>query len=176
VNYGAIGFVVGHELTHGFDDEGRKFDAAGNLSDWWTEATAAEFDRRAACVDRQYAGYVAVDDVRLDGKLTLGENIADLGGLELSWAAYHASRAGKPPEPLVGSHGPEQQFFLAAAQVWCEKIRPERARLMARTDPHSPGRWRVNGTMANVPAFAQAFQCREGSRMWRPKAERCEVW
>ena len=176
VNYGATGFVVGHELTHGFDDQGRKFDAQGNLTNWWTAATAAEFERRAGCVERQYQGYTAVDDVKLDGKLTLGENIADLGGLQLAWAAYQFSRAGRPPEPAVASFTPEQQFFLAAAQVWCEKIRPERARLMAKTDPHSPGRWRVNGPLVHLPAFARAFACQEGRPMARPEAERCEVW
>ena len=174
VNYGAIGLVVGHELTHGFDDEGRQFDARGNLADWWSAPVAAEFDRRAACVVRQYDGYVAVDDVRVNGKLTLGENLADLGGLTLSHAAYQASRAGKPPEAAVGGFTAEQQFFLAHAQAWCALIRPENARLRAVTDPHSPARWRVNGPLSNLPAFARAFSCRAGDPMVR--ADRCEVW
>src|SRR6266702_441382 len=174
VNHGAIGLVVGHELTHGFDDEGRQYDAKGNLTDWWTKTSGAEFDRRAACVEKQYGGYVAIDDVKLNGKLTLGENIADLGGLKLSHAAYVASRAGKPAEPKVGGFTPEQQFFLAHAQAWCQLIRPENARMRAMTDPHSPAQWRVNGPLSNMSEFAQAFQCKPGDAMVR--AERCDIW
>jgi endothelin-converting enzyme/putative endopeptidase len=176
-NYGAIGMVVGHELTHGFDDQGRQYDASGNLRDWWTPAIATEFDRRAACVERQYDGYDAVDgstDLKLNGKLTLGENIADLGGLKLAFAAYRASRAGKPPEAAAAGFTPEQLFFLSNAQSWCTKIRPEAARMRAQTDPHSPARWRVNGPLSNLPEFAAAFRCPAGSPMVR--AERCEVW
>jgi endothelin-converting enzyme/putative endopeptidase len=176
VNHGAIGLVVGHELTHGFDDEGRQFDAAGNLTDWWTKAVGEEFDRRAACVADQYSGYVAVDDVKLNGKLTLGENIADLGGLLLSFSAYQASRAGKPAEPPVAGFSPEQAFFLGYAQAWCSVTRPEQARLRAATDPHSPPRWRVNGPLSNLDAFQRAFACPAGSPMVRPAAKRCEVW
>jgi endothelin-converting enzyme/putative endopeptidase len=174
VNYGAAGFVVGHELTHGFDDQGRKFDAQGNLVDWWSPAVGQDFEKRAACVDQQYAGYVAVGDVRVDGKLTLGENIADLGGLKLALAAYRASRKGKPPEAVVAGLSPDQQFFVAAAQVWCGHIRPEQARLLAQVDPHSPARWRVDGPLSNLPEFAAAFGCKAGDPMVR--AERCEVW
>ncbi|HYQ79858.1 MAG TPA: M13 family metallopeptidase, partial [Anaeromyxobacteraceae bacterium] len=174
VNYGAVGFVVGHELTHGFDDRGRKYDAAGNQVDWWTPAVAAEFERRAACVEKQYQGYTVLDDLHLNGKLTLGENIADLGGLRLALAAYRASRQGKPPEAAVEGFSPEQQFFLAAAQVWCGKYRPEFMRLLVQTDPHSPPRWRVDGPLSNLPDFAEAFQCRAGDPMVR--AERCQVW
>ncbi len=174
VNHGAIGLVVGHELTHGFDDEGRQYDARGNLTDWWSKPVGEEFDRRAACVATQYDGYVAVDDVKVNGKLTLGENIADLGGLTLSFQAYQASRAGKPAEPPVAGYTPEQQFFLAHAQAWCQQIRPENARLRAVTDPHSPARWRVNGPLSNLPAFAAAFQCKAGAPMVR--AERCDIW
>jgi len=174
VNYGAIGFVVGHELIHGFDDAGRKFDARGNLTDWWSAPVGQEFERRAACVVRQYDAYPVIDEVRLNGKLTLGENLADLGGLRLSFAAYQASRAGQPAEAPVGGFSADQQFFLAAAQVWCAQIRPENARLRAATDPHSSARWRVNGPMSNLPEFAGAFQCKAGDPMVR--AERCEVW
>jgi len=174
VNYGAAGFVVGHELTHGFDDEGRKFDARGNLSDWWSPSVGQEFEKRAACLERQFSGYLSVDDVRLDGRLTLGENIADLGGLKLALAAYRASRQGQLPEAPVAGFAPEQQFFVAAAQVWCEKVRPEEARRLALTDSHSPGRWRVNGPLSNLPDFAAAFSCKAGDPMVR--AERCEVW
>jgi putative endopeptidase len=166
--------VVGHELTHGFDDEGRQYDAKGNLTDWWTKTSSAEFDRRAACVEKQYGEYVAIEDVKLNGKLTLGENIADLGGLKLSHAAYLASRAGKEPEAKVGGFTPEQQFFLAHAQAWCQIIRPENARMRALTDPHSPAQWRVNGPLSNLTEFAQAFQCKPGDPMVR--AERCDIW
>jgi predicted metalloendopeptidase len=174
VNYGAAGFVVGHELTHGFDDEGRKFDARGNLADWWSASVGQEFEQRAACVERQFSGYVAVDEVKVNGQLTLGENIADLGGLKLALAAYRASRQGQLPEAPVAGWAPEQQFYVAAAQVWCEKVRPEDARRRALTDPHSPGRWRVNGPLSNLPDFAAAFSCKAGDPMVR--ADRCEVW
>jgi endothelin-converting enzyme/putative endopeptidase len=174
VNYGAIGYVVGHELTHGFDDQGRKFDGAGNMSDWWSPSVGQEFEKRAACVERQYSGYTAVDDLKLNGKLTLGENIADLGGLKLAFAAYRASREGKPPEAPVAGLRPEQQFFVAAAQVWCDKMRPEEARRRVVTDPHSPGRWRIDGPLSNLPEFAAAFGCKAGGPMVR--ADRCEVW
>ena len=177
VNHGAIGFVVGHELTHGFDDEGRKYDARGNLTDWWSPAVGEEFERRARCLVDQYGGFEAVEGVegvQVNGELTLGENIADLGGLKLAFSAYRASREGKPPEAPVGGFSADQQFFLAAAQAWCSKIRPENARLRALTDPHSPARWRVNGPLASLPEFARTFSCKAGDPM--VKAPRCEVW
>jgi predicted metalloendopeptidase len=174
VNYGAIGLVVGHELTHGFDDQGRQYDAKGNLTDWWTKPVAEEFDRRAQCVEKQYDGYTAIDELKVNGKLTLGENLADLGGLKLAFAAYRASRAGKPEEAPVGGFSAAQQFFVAHAQAWCGHVRPERARERALTDPHSPPRWRVNGPLANLPEFADAFQCAAGAPMVR--AERCDIW
>jgi putative endopeptidase len=179
VNYGAIGMVVGHELTHGFDDQGRRFDARGNLTDWWTPAVNEEFDRRARCVVDQYADYVvdpAVPDVKVNGQLTLGENIADLGGLKLAFAAYQASRGGRGPEASVAGFTPEQAFFLAQAQVWCTAIRPENARLRAATDPHAPPRWRVNGPLSNLMEFREAFSCPAGSAMVRAAEKRCEVW
>jgi len=122
----------------------------------------------------QYDGYAAVDDLKVNGKLTLGENIADLGGLKLAFAAYQASRGGLPPEAEVAGHPPAQQFFIAAAQVWCGKYRPEMARMLAQMNPHSPDRWRVNGPLSNLPEFALAFGCKAGDAMVR--AERCEVW
>ncbi len=176
VNYGAIGMVVGHELTHGFDDEGRKYDAYGNLADWWTPAVAREFERRTQCVVKQYGGYTAVDDVKLNGQLTLGENIADLGGIKLAFAAYQASRAGKGPEQPIAGFTPEQAFFVGYAQSWCTAVRPEFARLLALTDPHSPPRWRVDGPLSNLPEFRQAFTCPDGSEMARAGARRCDVW
>ncbi len=176
VNYGAIGMVVGHELTHGFDDEGRKFDAKGNLTDWWTPGVGQEFERRAACVADQFSGYESLPGVRLNGKLTLGENIADLGGLKLAHAAMRAALEGKPPPPTVAGFDPEQQFFLGFAQSWCSKYREENLRLRAVTDPHAPAKQRVNGPLSNLPEFATAFRCAEGTRMVRAAAQRCEVW
>jgi endothelin-converting enzyme/putative endopeptidase len=176
VNYGAIGMVVGHELTHGFDDQGRKYDALGNLADWWTPEVAKEFDRRAACVSRQYAGYESLPGVTLNGDLTLGENIADLGGLKLAFAAMDAARRGEKADGAVAGFGPAQQFFVGYAQAWCAKYREEELRLRAVTDPHSPARFRVNGPLSNLPEFAAAFGCAEGTPMVRAAAERCEVW
>jgi endothelin-converting enzyme/putative endopeptidase len=176
VNYGAIGMVVGHELTHGFDDQGRKYDAKGNLTDWWTPDVAKEFDRRAECVARQYSAYESIPGVHLNGKLTLGENIADLGGLKLAHAAMHAAMEGKPPPPAVEGFDPEQQFFVGYAQSWCAKYRDENLRLRAVTDPHSPAKQRVNGPLSNLPEFAKAFACAEGTAMVRPAQDRCEVW
>ena len=174
VNYGAIGLVMGHELSHGFDDIGRQYDARGNLTDWWSPQVGQEFLRRASCLVQQFSGYLAVDDLTLNGKLTLGENIADLGGLSLAWDAYRASRRGKLPEAPVAGFSPEQQFFLAHAQAWCQLIRPENARMRVVTDTHSPARWRVNGPLSNLPAFQEAFGCHSGDRMVR--AERCQIW
>jgi putative endopeptidase len=174
VNYGAIGMVVGHELTHGFDDEGRKFDAEGSLRDWWTPSVGREFDRRAACLVDQFQGYRAEGEVKVDGRLTLGENIADLGGLKLALAAWRASEAGERADPPAAGFTPEQTFFLSFAQSWCTKVRPEMARLRARIDPHSPPRWRVDGPLSDLPEFQRAFSCPAGSPMVR--ANRCEVW
>jgi endothelin-converting enzyme/putative endopeptidase len=176
VNHGANGKVMGHELTHGFDDEGRQFDAEGNLRDWWTASVGQEFDRRAACIADQYDGYVAVDDLKVNGKLTLGENIADLGGLKLTYSAWQALHPGASGEPEVAGFTPAQTFFLAFAQSWCAKERPEAVRTQIRTDPHSPEQWRVNGPISNFPAFQEAFQCPAGSAMVRPPGKRCELW
>jgi endothelin-converting enzyme/putative endopeptidase len=176
MNFGAIGMVVGHELTHGFDDEGRQFDAEGNLRDWWTPSVSAEFDRRAACVEKQFDDYVAIDELHVKGKLTLGENIADLGGLKLAYAALGRAEREHPATPPLGGFTPEQQFFLGFAQGWCTNIRPEAARLLASVDPHSPARWRVNGPLANLPEFASAFQCKEGDKMVHGPDKRCVVW
>jgi endothelin-converting enzyme/putative endopeptidase len=176
VNYGAMGMVVGHELTHGFDDEGRQFDAEGNLKDWWAPAVGKEFEARARCLVKQYAGYVAVDDVKLNGELTLGENIADLGGLKTAYAAYRASLAGKPEPPPADGFTVDQQFFLGHAQAWCSKISDAFARTLAQTDPHAPAKQRVNGPLSNLPPFAAAFSCKEGSAMVKPPADRCTIW
>lgn len=177
MNFGAIGMVVGHELTHGFDDEGRQFDADGNLRDWWTPTVSAEFDRRASCVEKQFDDYVAVDDVHVKGKLTLGENIADLGGLKLSFAAFQRAEKAHPATP-PGLNGftPEQTFFLGYAQAWCTNIRPAQARMLAQVDPHSPARFRVVGPLSNLPEFATAFQCKAGDKMVRSGDQQCVIW
>ena len=174
LNYGGIGAVIGHELTHGFDDSGRKFAGDGNMTDWWTEADGAEFERRAQCVVDQYAGYTAVDDVKLNGKLTLGENVADNGGVRVAYAAFLATLAGRAAAEPQDGFTPQQRFFLGYAQIWCQNVTPEAARLRAQTDPHSPGQWRVNGVVANMPEFAAAFGCQPGRPMVRENA--CRVW
>jgi endothelin-converting enzyme/putative endopeptidase len=174
LNFGAIGMVVGHELTHGFDDEGRQFDADGNLRDWWAAPVSAEFDRRAACVQKQFDDYVPVDDLHIKGKLTLGENIADLGGLKLSYAAFQRAEKEHPATPTLAGFTPDQQFFVGFAQAWCSNYRPEALRLLVSTNPHSPPKFRVNGPLSNLPAFASAFQCKDNAPMVR--AQRCEVW
>ncbi len=160
VNYGAIGAVIGHELTHGFDDQGRQFDAKGNLRDWWTEADAKAFDALADCLVKQYGGFTAVDDVKLNGKLTLGENTADNGGLlSRTPMALMDSYNGKQPAPIDGFTA-DQRFFLGWAQVWCDNHTDEIARQRALTDPHSPSQFRVNGVVSNMPEFRKAFSCK----------------
>jgi endothelin-converting enzyme/putative endopeptidase len=173
INYGGAGMVIGHELTHGFDDEGRQFDAQGNLNEWWTDADAKAFDERTSCIVDEYSGFTAVDDVKLNGKLTLGENTADNGGVRLALMAYLASEAGKAARDLDG-FTPEQRVFLGFAQVWCENRRPEYERLQAQTNPHSPGRYRVNGVVSNMPEFQKAFSCKPDAPMVRQNA--CRVW
>jgi putative endopeptidase len=173
VNYGAIGSVMGHELTHGFDDEGRQFDAEGNLRNWWTPEDAAEFEKRAECFVKEYSAFTPVDDVHLNGKLTLGENTADNGGVHLSFMALMKSLDGKP-RPKIDGFTPQQRFFLGYSQVWCQNVRPETARLWAQTDGHSPGRDRVNGVLGNMPEFREAFACHEGQPMVHAPA--CRVW
>jgi len=173
VNFGGAGAVIGHELTHGFDDQGRKFDARGNLKEWWTEADAKAFTDRAQCLVDEYSSFTAIDDVKLNGKLTLGENTADNGGLRIALMAYLASAAGQPAAAEDG-FTPEQRVFLGWGQIWCENRRPEVERLYAQTNPHSPGRYRVNGVVSNMPEFQKAFQCKADAPMVR-KAP-CRVW
>jgi len=174
VNFGAIGMVVGHEMTHGFDDEGRKFDGAGNLTDWWTADSAKAFEERAACVKTQFDGYVAIEDVKLNGALTLGENTADLGGVKLALAAMQAYVKAHPEQMKPARYSAEQQFFLGFAQSWCAKGRPERFRTQAQTDPHSTPEWRVKGPLSNLASFQEAFGCSKAKAMVR--SPRCEVW
>ena len=172
-NFGGMGMVMGHELTHGFDDQGSKFDGDGNLKDWWSPEVTKAFKERTECVAKQYDGYLAVDDVHLNGHLTLGENIADIGGLKMSLQALRAKNSGKP-SAASGAYSDEQQLFLSFAQTWCTKYRPESARTQALTNPHSTGQWRVNGPVSDNPDFATAFQCKAGAPM--APVNRCTVW
>lgn len=174
VNYGAIGAVIGHEITHGFDDSGRRFDGNGNLNDWWTPEDAAEYEKRAGCIDKQYSEYTTTGEMKINGKLTLGENVADNGGLRIAFMALMDALEGKPREKIDG-FTPEQRAFLGFAQVWCENITDEAARLRTQTDPHSLGRWRTNGTLSNMPEFWQAFGCKAGQPMVRGE-KACRVW
>lgn len=172
-NYGNTGMTIGHELTHGFDDEGRKYDAQGNLKDWWTPEDAKAFEERARCISKQYSGYTILDEIKINSELTLGEDVADLGGLVLAWLAWKTEIAGKVLEPRDGLT-PEQRFFVGYAQWACENIRPETQRVRAITDPHSPAKWRVDGLVVNMPEFAQAFSCKPGAPLNPEK--RCRVW
>ena len=173
MNFGGIGAVIGHELTHGFDDEGSQFDAQGNLRDWWTAEDKSAFKERTKCVSDQYSGYTAVDDVKLKGDLTLGENVADNGGLRIAYMALLSTLAGKEPEPIDGLTA-QQRFFLGWANVWCESRTDESARMLATIDPHSPGNWRVNGVVSNMPEFREAFHCKADAPMVKQNA--CRVW
>jgi putative endopeptidase len=173
--YGNTGGTIGHELTHGFDDQGRQYDARGNLKDWWTKEDAAEFVRRASCISDQFSSYIAVDDIHVNGKLTLGEDVADLGGLILAYRAWRGATANQRLGPVDGLT-PDQRFFVGNAQWACSNIRPQAMRLRARTDPHSPPRYRVNGLVANMPEFGQAFSCKPGAPMTKPPEKVCKVW
>ncbi len=172
-NYGNTGGTIGHELTHGFDDEGRQFDAKGNLRDWWTPADEKEFVKRAACISDQYSSYTVIDDVKINGKLTLGEDVADLGGLILAYMAWQQDTKGQNLQPIEGLT-PEQRFFVGYGQSWCSNERDETKRLRATIDPHSPEKYRTNGVVSNMPEFQQAFHCQAGSPM--VNENRCRVW
>lgn len=174
VNYGGMGAIIGHELTHGFDDEGRQFDAKGNLSDWWTPDDRKAFDERAQCIIDQFNGYEIEKGLNQKGELVVGESIADLGGLTIAYAALQKSMEGKPRPKNIDGFTPEQRFFLAYAHNWATNIRPEYARFLAAQDPHPLAKFRANGPLSNMPEFAEAFQCKAGSPMVRPK--RCQIW
>jgi len=178
-NYGNTGGTIGHELIHGFDDEGRQYDAQGNLKDWWGKQDAAAFNQRAQCITDQYAQYTVVDNIKINSKLTLGEDAADLGGLLLAWMAWKSDLAADLSNAALEKRDgltPEQRFFVGYAQWTCESQRPERLRVNAATDPHSPGKYRVNGVVVNMPEFARAFACKPGQAMVKPAARVCRVW
>ena len=175
-NYGQAGGLEGHELTHGFDDEGRQFNGDGNLIDWWTPSDEKNFKERADCVVKQYSGFIAVDDLHVNGKLTLGENIADIGGVRLGYLAWQhrLQESGAKPEADLDGMTPAQQFFTAYAQSWCSSTRPETLRLRVEVDPHSPEEYRVNGVVQNLPEFQQAFGCKTAQPM--APTNRCSIW
>src|SRR5207302_11476736 len=166
VNYGGIGAVIGHEITHGFDDQGRHYDAEGNLADWWTPEDAAQFQARAKRVVEQFSGYEPLPGVKVNGELTLGENIADLGGASIAYEALQRSLASKEKK-LIDGFTPEQRFFLSFAQVWRTNIRENALRQQLAVDPHSPGQFRAFGALVNLQAFYDAFGIKEGDPMWR---------
>ena len=172
-NYGDTGGTVGHELTHGFDDEGRQFDAQGNLRDWWTPEDGKEFEKRAACISNQYSNYTIIDDIKINGKLTLGEDVADLGGLLLAYMAWKQDTNNQKLEPIEGLT-PQQRFFVGYGQSWCGHVRDESKRMRATIDPHSPEKYRTNGVVSNMPEFQEAFHCKAGSPM--VNQNRCRVW
>jgi putative endopeptidase len=172
-NYGDIGATMGHELTHAFDDEGSQFDAQGNLRDWWSEADRKQFEQRTKCVVDQYSGYTIIDDIKINGKLTNGEDLADLGGTLLAYLAWKRDTAGQKLEPLDGLT-PEQRFFVSYGQSWCTNEREENKRLRATVDPHSPEKYRTNGVISNMPEFRDAFHCKTGQPMVRENS--CRVW
>ena len=174
-NYGDTGGTIGHELTHGFDDEGSQFDAKGNLKDWWKKEDREKFDARTKCVSDQYSKYVVVDDVHINGRLTMGEDVADLGGEILAYMAWGSATAGKNLQSVDGLT-PEQRFFIGFAQWDCANERPEDLRVRAQTDPHSPPEYRINGVVVNMPEFGKAFSCRAGQPMVKPPETVCKVW
>ncbi len=173
VNYGGMGAVIGHEISHGFDDEGSRFDGKGNLSNWWTADDRKRFDEHADCIVQQFNGYEVEPGLHQNGKLVLGESIGDLGGLAIAYAAYEKSIEGNRPKDIDG-FTPEQRFFLGWAQVWGTNTRPEYARLQTNTNPHPLPQFRADGPLSNMPAFAKAFGCEKGDAMVRAQA--CKIW
>jgi putative endopeptidase len=175
VNYGAMGSVIGHEFMHGFDDQGSRFDAQGNMVSWWSEEDRSRFEERTARLVEQYGDFVAVDDLHVNGELTLGENIGDLAGLTMAYYALQSALEGQEREEIDG-FTPEQRFFLSYAQAWRRNYRDEGLKLQVNTDPHSPANFRVLGPLANMPEFAAAFGCEEGDAMVLAAGERAEIW
>ena len=173
VNYAAIGTVIGHEMTHGFDDQGRMYDKEGNLKDWWTKEDADKFKEHVQVLVKQYGSFVAIDSLKLNGELTLGENIADLGGITVSHAAWKLTN---PKEEKIDGFTPLQRFFLSYAQIWRQNIRPKELMKRVKEDVHSPGKFRVNGILPNVPQFYDAFPVKAGEKMYLPENERAKIW
>lgn len=176
VNYGAIGVVIGHEISHGFDDQGSQFDAQGRLQNWWSAEDKKKFESKTACVVRQFDSYKIDDQIHINGKLVLGESIGDLGGVKIAYLAFKKSQEGKPAAPVIDGFTPDQQFFIAWGQFRGDETRPETQKLMVQGDPHPVAKFRVLGPLSNFEPFAEAFQCKAGSAMVRSKEERCVVW
>jgi len=176
VNYGAIGVVIGHEISHGFDDQGAQFDAQGRLNNWWTEEDLKKFQAKTGCVVNQFEGYFIEPGIHHNGRLVLGESIGDLAGAKIAYRAFQLSQQGKPPLPTIDGFTPDQQFFIAWGQFRGDAVRPEFARLMVQNDPHPVAKYRVIGPVSNLPEFQRAFQCKAGQAMVRPPETRCEVW
>jgi putative endopeptidase len=176
LNYGAIGMVIGHEMTHGFDDQGRLYDENGNLRSWWSPEDSARFVQKANLIVKQYDGYVAVDTFHIHGSLTLGENIADLGGITLAYAAFKKTAEGKDTTTKIDGLTSDQRFFRGFAQGWKIKVRPERLRFQTMTNPHSAPHWRVNGPLSNLEAFYQTYDVKPGDQMYRPDSLRAKIW
>jgi predicted metalloendopeptidase len=174
-NYGGMGSVIGHEMSHGFDDQGAQFDANGNLKNWWTEDDLKNFKARAQCVINQFNGFEVEKGLNVNGNLVVGESIGDLGGLVIAYAAFQKATAGKPKKVIDG-FTPEQRFFLGYARGWATNMRPELARLITKTNPHPLPKFRVNGPLSNMPQFAEAFSCKAGDPMVRPEKDRCQIW
>ena len=175
VNYGAIGTVIGHEMGHGFDDQGSKYDSEGNLNNWWTDEDLAEFKKRTQALVDQYAEFQVFEDLNVNGELTLGENIGDLSGLTIAYRAYQMSLDGQEAPVIDGMTG-DQRFFLGIGQVWRYKATEEATRNRVQTDPHSPPEFRVNGPVPNMPEFAAAFDVKEGDALYLPPEERVKIW
>ncbi|MGZ5427933.1 MAG: M13-type metalloendopeptidase, partial [Thermoanaerobaculia bacterium] len=175
VNYGGIGVVIGHEMSHGFDDSGSQYDADGNLKNWWTPEDRKAYEARTALIVKQFEGYKPLPDQSINGKLTLGENIGDLGGIKIAYAALQKALAGKPKEK-IDEFTPEQRFFLSYATIWRSQYRDESMRVQLNTNPHSPGKWRALGPPSNLPEFYGAFSCVEGTPMRRAEADRPSIW
>jgi len=176
LNYGGIGAVIGHEMTHGFDDQGAQYDAQGNLHNWWTPEDLKNFKERTACVEKQFDSFVVVDDLHENGKLVLGESIADLGGLTIAHMAFDHTLAGKPEPAPIDGFAPEQRFFLSFARIWGTTARPEFERMMTTVDPHPLPRFRAAGALMNTPEFAKAFDCQAGDKMVKPSDQVCKIW
>ena len=175
INYGGIGCVIGHEMTHGFDDQGRQYDATGNLKDWWNKKDEENFNTRAERIVDQFNSYIAVDTLHVNGKLTEGENIADLGGVNISFDSFKKTKEFKSGQPIDG-FTPAQRFFISYATIWKIKNRPERLRLRVKVDPHSPEQFRVDGPLSNTPAFWQAFNVKPGDPMRRTGDKLVKIW
>jgi putative endopeptidase len=175
INYGAIGVVIGHEMTHGFDDQGRQYDKDGNLKDWWTPEDAVKFKQRVQVLINQYNGYIVLNDLHVNGALTQGENLADNGGMQIAYEAFKRTPEGHSDTKIDG-FTPDQRFFLSLAQVWRMKISDAATRMSISTNPHSPPMYRTNGPMSNMTSFYKAFNVKPGNKMYRPDTARVKVW